>query len=140
MAATTISSRPTWTNDTGSAAAPAGDGTIINNARLQADVYDVIDALFAGAGAYATFTLGGKFAVEGFGAHTFSAGGTGVNAVRVRNTTAGTGNYAEVAIGNDSAVVRGYAQMYSTTYTPSGPVFADDARDAHLMNPPGRRT
>ncbi len=41
MAATTIS-RATWTDDDGTGTT----GTIISNARLQADVYDKIDALF----------------------------------------------------------------------------------------------
>lgn len=41
----TAITRATWTDDSGTPAAPAGDGTIINNARLQADVYDKIDGL-----------------------------------------------------------------------------------------------
>ena len=101
MAASTIT-RATWTNDTGSAASPNADGTLITNTRLQNDVYAKIDEMFAGGvGTYATFTLGGKFAVEGFGSHSFSAGGTGANLLRVRNTSAGATNYAAVTVGNN---------------------------------------
>lgn len=57
MAATTIS-RATWTDDDGSGTT----GTIINNARLAADVYDKIDALFASG---TTLTHGGNLILEG---------------------------------------------------------------------------
>lgn len=57
MAATTIS-RSTWTDDDGSGTT----GTIINNARLQADVYDKVDALLSGA---ATLEAGGNVIVDG---------------------------------------------------------------------------
>lgn len=56
--------RTTWTNDTGTASAPNADGTVINNAALQA-IYDAIDQLFAGAGSYATFTFGGQVKADG---------------------------------------------------------------------------
>lgn len=59
MAASTVS-RSTWTDDDGSGTT----GTIIGNARLQADVYDVIDQVFSGAGAYATLELGGKLKID----------------------------------------------------------------------------
>jgi hypothetical protein len=98
MAATTIS-RATWTDDSGTPAVPVGDGTVINNARLQADIYDKIDALFT-----ASFTFGNLVNSEGFGTHLFSAGGTGANLIRVRNTSAGTGNYAGLSVLNNSSV------------------------------------
>lgn len=116
MAASTIT-RDTWTNDSGSAATPAGDGTIINNSALQNNVYARIDAMFAGSGSYTTFTVGGLFAAEGFGTHVFSAGGTGGQALNVRNTTAGTTNYATVQIGNDAAASAGQILHTSSTYT-----------------------
>jgi aryl-phospho-beta-D-glucosidase BglC (GH1 family) len=53
--------RATWTDDDGTGTT----GTIINNARLQADVYDKIDAMFAGAGSYATFEFGGGMKCNG---------------------------------------------------------------------------
>ena len=57
MAASTIT-RDTWTNDTGTAAAPNADGTVINNNALQNNIYARIDEMFAGAGAYAIFEFG----------------------------------------------------------------------------------
>jgi hypothetical protein len=57
MAATVIS-RATWTDDDGSGTT----GTIIGNARLQADVYDKVDALFSGA---STFEFGGAVTIDG---------------------------------------------------------------------------
>jgi hypothetical protein len=71
MAASTIT-RDTWTNDTGTAAAPNLDGTVINNAALQNNVYARIDELFSGAGSYTTLTLGGSLSVEA-GKITFPA-------------------------------------------------------------------
>jgi len=50
--------RSTMTDDSGGGV----DGTILNNAWLQ-DIYDRVDAMFAGAGAYATFTFGGGVAI-----------------------------------------------------------------------------
>lgn len=108
MAATTIS-RATWTDG----AAPTG--TLINNARLQADIYDKIDAIFAGA-----VTFGGVVGSEAFGTHSFTAGGTGGNSLRVRNTSAGTGNQAQLVLGNDASATLGYLVAYSSTYTSSG--------------------
>lgn len=128
MAASTIT-RATWTNDSGTPSSPVGDGTLLNNTRLQNDVYAKIDEMFAGAGSYATFTFGGFLAVEGFGSHLFSAGGTGGNLIMPRNTTAGTGNYAGVRVGNDAtnAVLELYAT--TTTYTASG----DTPQDGSLV-------
>lgn len=56
--------RTTWTNDTGSAAVPNNDGTVLNNAALQA-IYDKIDQLFAGASPYNPLILGGSLQVDG---------------------------------------------------------------------------
>ena len=56
--------RTTWTNDTGSAASPNADGTVINNAALQA-IYDKIDQLLAGASPYNPIILGGSFQADG---------------------------------------------------------------------------
>jgi hypothetical protein len=124
MAASTIT-RDTWTNDTGSAASPVGDGTIIQNSVLQNHVYARIDAMLAGAGAYATLTLGGLLAAEGFGSHSFSAGGTGQQAIIVRNTSAGTGNYAAVVLGNNAVANAGTLHAFSSTYTTSNQYVQD---------------
>jgi len=126
MAASTIT-RATWTNDTGTAANPNADGTILNNTRLQDDVYAKIDEMFAGAGAYVTFTLGGKIAADGFGSHTFSAGGTGANQIVLTNTTAGTGNFARMQVKADGATDLVVLDQYSSTYTPSGSALASGA-------------
>ncbi len=56
MAASTIT-RVTWTD--------GAAGTVINNARKNSDIYDKIDEMLAGAGTYATLSLGGKLSVEG---------------------------------------------------------------------------
>jgi len=64
VAASTIT-RDTWTNDTGTFSAPNLDGTVINNAALQNNIYARIDELFAGAGSYATLTFAGHIVVEG---------------------------------------------------------------------------
>ncbi len=124
MAASTIT-RDNWTNDTGSFAVPNGDGTVIANTVLQNHIYARIDAMFAGTGAYATFTLGGKFAVEGFGVHTFIAGGTGSNTLELQNTTAGTTNFTRLSVGNNSAVDRFLIDTYSSTWTSSSYAQAD---------------
>jgi len=116
MAATTIS-RATWTDG----AAPTG--TLINNARLQADVYDKIDSLVAGA-----VTFGGLVSAEGFGAHSFSASGTGANVLGVRNTAAGTANYASVRVGNDANVALMSLTAFSSTFTTSAYNIANGGR------------
>lgn len=56
--------RTTWTNDTGTAANPNNDGTVVNNAALQA-IYDKIDQLLAGASPYNPLVLGGSLQVDG---------------------------------------------------------------------------
>jgi hypothetical protein len=116
MAASTIT-RDTWVNDTGTAATPAADGTLLNNAALQNNIYARIDAMFAGAGAYATLSIGGLLSAEGFGSHLFSAGGAGGQAVIVRNTSAGATNFAVVYVGNDGASTAGQLFHTSSTYT-----------------------
>jgi hypothetical protein len=55
MASSTIT-RVAWTD--------GPSGTVINNARKNSDIYDKIDEMFAGAGAYATFVFGGAVGIE----------------------------------------------------------------------------
>jgi hypothetical protein len=116
MAATTIS-RATWTDG----ASPTG--TVINNARLQADVYDKIDSVLS-----SNITFGGLLHAEGFGTHLHSAGGTGGNVLRVRNTSAGTGNYARVAVGNNATAEIGLLDAFSSTFTSSADQYANGIR------------
>ena len=120
MAASTIT-RDAWTNDTGSAASPNADGTVLNNTVLQNNVYARVDELLAGAGSYATLTVGGKFAVEGTGdpCVTISGGVTAGNVLLVRNTTAGTSNFARVSVGNDTSTTRTMLTSLSSTWTTS---------------------
>jgi len=120
MAASTITrTGVTLVNDTGTPSAPVGDGTLLNNAWVQTFL-DRIDALFTGA-----LTIGGVFTAEAFGTHTFSASGTGFNAVVVRNPTAGTANGGALYLGNDSSASRGQVRMHSTTFAGTGVHFSD---------------
>lgn len=131
MAASTIT-RDTWTNDTGTPSAPNADGTILNNNVLQNHIYARIDAMFAGAGAYVTFTLGGLFKAEGFGLHEFTAGSAGSNAVQVKNTTAGTGNAAYFQASGDSGNALQVIQT-SSTFTTAG----DSPQDGGVLRESG---
>jgi hypothetical protein len=116
MAASVITP-DTWTDDTGTPAAPNGDGTTLNNNVLQNHIYARINEMFAGAGLYTTFTFGGLVATEGFGTNLFSSGGTGAQAVAVRNTTAGTTNYSTFLLGNDATASAGQLIATSSTFT-----------------------
>lgn len=122
MAASTIT-RTTWTNDTGTPTTPVGDGTILNNARLQ-DIYAAIDQLFSGAGSYTTLRFGGLVAVEGFGTSAVSAGGTGTNRWQVRNTTSGTANRASFDVGNNTTAELGRFIALSSAHTPASYLLA----------------
>jgi hypothetical protein len=66
----------------------------------------------------AKLSSGGVLTVNGFGTHTFSAGGTGANALTVTNTTSGTGNYASHQA--TAGTTNGYFNAYSQGYTTSG--------------------
>lgn len=61
----------------------------------------------------------GVLTVSGFGTHTFSAGGTGANSLRINNTTDGTSNYAQVRLAGGTTVleVDTFAQSYTTSGT-----------------------
>lgn len=73
----------------------------------------------------ANLTFSGALTVAGFGTHAFTSGGTGTNALNIRNTTAGSGNLAALWIGNNSQAFRAALSMTSTTYTPAGQYLAD---------------
>jgi hypothetical protein len=124
VAASTIT-RDTLTNDTGTASTPAGDGTVLDNDFFQDFIYARIDEMFAGAGAYATLTVGGKIAAEGFGSHTIAAGGTGTQTLLVRNTSAGTTNLAGITIGNDASASAGLLLHASSNFTTGGDAIQD---------------
>lgn len=69
LAAQSTITRTTWTDDDGSGTV----GTIINNAQLQL-IYDKIDLLISGTGAYTTLTFGGNVKVGSSGTGTLTAG------------------------------------------------------------------
>jgi hypothetical protein len=64
-------------------------------------------------------TIGGLLTVTGFGTHTISAAGVGGNVLSVRNLTAGTGNFAEVSLGNNGQARALVLQAFASTYTSS---------------------
>ncbi len=103
MAATTIS-RKVWSD--------GALGTLIDNAEKNDFVYDRVDSLIAN-----DITFGGLVNAEGLGTHGLSAGGTGVNRLRVENTTGGTGNYAAVELGNDLDTDIGRLEAYSGSWS-----------------------
>jgi hypothetical protein len=63
----------------------------------------------------------GTLSVFGFGTHSFGSGGAGFNIFRLQNTTAGTGNGAQISVGNDSTPDMGVFNAFSSTFTSSGP-------------------
>lgn len=114
MAATTISR------------ASLTDGvTVWNAATVGSAIYDKIDALLAGS-----VTVGGVLRSEGFGNHELVAGGTGANLLFVRNSTAGSGNYAGVTVGNNASSTLGDFIAFSSTYTTAGANYASGVRVA----------
>ena len=120
MAASTLTrSGVTLTNDTGTAASPAGDGTLLNDAWVQTFM-DRIDSMFSG-----NLTLGALLTVEGFGNHQFVASGTGNQLITLRNTAAGTANLAALLLGNDQAASRGQFRIHASNYTTSNAYIAD---------------
>src|SRR5690242_16352761 len=103
-----------WTNDTGTPAAPVGNGTVINDAQLQA-IFNAVDNLLAGS-----INIGGVFSASGFGMHDFNANGVGSNIVRIKNGAAGTGNFEQLQLDNDAGVV-GVLIGTSSTWSPAYP-------------------
>lgn len=86
---------------------------------LQDEVTAIENALLNG--------LAHVLTVSAFGVHAISKVGTGAQRFRVRNESAGTANYAAVELGNDSASVRAALEVYSSTYTSTGPTQAEGA-------------
>ena len=70
----------------------------------------------------------GLLAVNGFGTHSFSAGGTGGNTLYVGNTSDGTGNYGRIFV-DSNASTGGQATLdaFSASYTTSGSSVASGA-------------
>lgn len=116
MATTIDRTGITLTNDTGTPASPNGDGTLLSAADRTA-LLDAIDDLIGN-----NITFGGLLSAEGFGTHALSAGGTGGNILSVRNTSAGTGNYARIQVGQDGAADALHLTAYASTHA-TGPNF-----------------
>jgi len=72
-----------------------------------------------------TVNMTGLLSVTGFGTNSFSAGGTGGNVLTVRNTTAGTGNFTTINVGNNTAADALALESYSSTFTSTGLSKAD---------------
>jgi len=68
-----------------------------------------------GAASHTTGAFSGIITVSGFGAHSFSASGTGPNYLTVRNPTAGVSNYGLLETASD--IVTGAFLSTSSTYT-----------------------
>lgn len=64
-------------------------------------------------------TIADTLDVTTFGTSTFTAGGTGMQQVTIRNTTSGTANGAQLAVGANAYF--GYVKLLSTAFTASGP-------------------
>ena len=80
----------------------------------------------------------GVLTVSGFGAHTFSAGGTGGNALQIVNSTSGPANYSQLAVtaGTTNIAFRALSPGFATSggnIAASGLVFADGAGGLSLM-------
>lgn len=71
-----------------------------------------------------TLSDAGLLAVGGFGTHTFNSGGTGLQTLQVRNTTAGATNAAVFYLGQDADAALGVFQVNSSTFTTSGVLIA----------------
>jgi hypothetical protein len=61
----------------------------------------------------------GLLSIAGFGAHALSTGGTGGNTFAVANTTAGTGNFAQIGAVRDGTLGL-YLQAFASTWTTTG--------------------
>ena len=94
--------------------------TVWNAATVGSAIYDKVDALVAGA-----VTVGGVLGSEGFGTHSFSAGGTGANILAVRNTSSGNTNYCELRVGANTSATTCRLTVYSSTYATTADAVAD---------------
>lgn len=119
MATTMDRTGVTLADDTGTPANPNNDGTLIDNTWVQ-NFMNRIDGLFTGA----TFVVAGRVQADGFGTHTYSAGGTGAQVIVCRNTTNGGGNYAELQTRADGSTT-GALRHHATSFTTSGVSVAD---------------
>ena len=90
--------RDTWTNDSGTAANPVGDGTAVGNAQLQNHIYARVDEMFAGGASYDPLIFGG--AVQSDGQPRCSAYSNAVQSVPDTAVTALTLNAEDYDVGS----------------------------------------
>jgi len=96
-------------------------GTSIGTDTFNYQIYDAVAGearLTISSTGAATFS--NLITVSGFGNSTFSSAGTGYNKLTIRNTTAGTGNGAQLSIGTNADADQFYVQSFATTFTTSG--------------------
>jgi len=67
-----------------------------------------------------TLSATGLLSFTGFGTNSLDASGTGAQTFRIRNSTAGTGNYSILQFGHSASVDTAGLVSTSTTYTASG--------------------
>ncbi len=110
-----VITRTAWTDDDGSGTT----GTVINNA-VKTELYNQIDALIA-----QFLSTGGVLTVNGFGTHTFSAGGASGNSLKLENTTSGAA--AETNIWSKAGTTNFYIEAFSQGFTTFGAAFQSGA-------------
>lgn len=90
---------------------------------LSLQAFDANGAIrfYTGAGTVerGQITAAGAFQWTTFGAHAFTAGGVGGNALAIANPTAGAGNYGQLGVSSDT--VNSSLSSLSSTFTTSGP-------------------
>jgi hypothetical protein len=85
----------------------------------------VVQDATGGATSLLVLTNTGLLTVNGFGTHSFSAGGTGEQQLLIRNATPGAGNYASLALGNDTAAATGLLQVFASNSAIGAPYRPD---------------
>jgi hypothetical protein len=113
--------RTDWLDDDGTGTT----GTVINNA-WKTELYNQIDgalakvAQLAGANTFTgNQTINGTFSVVAFGTHSFSASGSGEQALVLRNTAAGGAAVTTFYLANDARAYTCAMQTFSSTYVPA---------------------
>ena len=109
----------TISNGTFAYTLPSATGTLALTSDLSSYL-PLTGGTLTGALSGTSATFSNLITVSGFGNSTFSAGGTGYNKLTIRNTTAGTGNGAQLSIGTNADADQFYVQSFATTFTTSG--------------------
>jgi hypothetical protein len=125
MAVTIV--RTPWIDDDGTGTT----GTVVNNA-VKTALYNDIDGALAkvaqltgGNTLTGNQTIAGLLTAIGIGTHVFQGTGAGIEAVQVRNATAGGGNLAALYLGNDTDATLTSFLSLSSTFTSGGSALAN---------------